>query len=269
LRNRNPAPVQKTYAVWTRQELDVLSAVWPTGGIKAALEALPGRSENSIRGKVDALCLTMPFRKEYTRYESSEFIDAAIKRAYLNGRPDLTALAKTTGRTKGWLKWRAGTLGVRCTITGSPACGWQPAEDDIVTAGVDAGLNAGGIHKRLHNAGHRRSLNAVVSRIKTLELSAHRHWWTANQVAMAMGYDVGAVTRWIEKGWLRAKRRPGLTSLMENNDARFFWAIAPAAVRDFMLEHPEAWDHRKMHKEVLLDLLVSDRFNAAARKEAA
>lgn len=33
------------------------------------------------------------------------------------------------------------------------------------------------------------------------------------------------------------------------------YRITPALLRRFLLQHPARWDHRKMQKEVLLDLL--------------
>lgn len=260
---------QVTYIPWTADEITALIEAWPRGGIKAAREALPGRSEDSLRGKADALNLTIPNRKKYERYAPSEFIDAALKRAYFQGRPDLPALEKTLQRPRGWLKYRAGTLGLRSQAVGRPDCNWLPAEDAIVVEGHDRGLSVTAIHKRLRNAGHQRSLNAVCCRIQVLDLSFNRNWWNARQVAAIFGIDSSSILRWIDQGWLAGKRSAGPSALVELEDHQKMWAIQPQAVRDFMLRYPEKWDHRKVRKEVLLDLLCPERFNTMATKEAA
>lgn len=259
---------QATYLPWTAAERDALFEAWPRGGIKAARVVLPGRSDDSLKGKADALNLVIVGRKKYTRYEPSEFIDAAIKRAYLQGRPDLPALEKATGRPKGWLKYRAGVMGLRSQAVGRPECAWLAAEDAMIVAGQDQGLTVTTIHKRLRNAGHQRSLNAVSCRIQNLGLCFNRSWWTASQVAALLGMDVNSILRWIEKGWLTGTRKAGPSALVEPEERRKMWAISQQAVRDFMLRYPEKWDHRKVRKEVLLDLLCPERFNTMALKEA-
>jgi len=264
---RTPSSRQRSYQPWTREELDTLAAVWPNGAMKAALAALPGRGEHSIRGKVSALNLA------YTVYESvpqSDFVDAAIKRAYAKGRPNLAELAKTTGRNKGWLKGRAGVLGVRAMPTGTPKVCWSPEEDAILESGLNRHLSVSTIHRQLNRAGHSRSLTAIVCRSDNLGLRFSREGWSATQVAVIFDMDSHAVLRWIDLGWLRATRQQGPGSVLNVTELqRVMYSVKPDDVRRFMLAHPEKWDHRRMKKEVLLDLLCPDRFNTAAMKDAA
>jgi len=82
--------------------------------------------------------------------------------------------------------------------------------------------------------------------------------------------DSHAVLRWIDLGWLRATRQQGPGSVLNVTELqRVMYSVKPDDVRRFMLAHPEKWDHRRMKKEVLLDLLCPDRFNTAAMKDAA
>ena len=244
---RTPSSRQRSYQPWTREELDTLAAVWPNGAMKAALAALPGRGEHSIRGKVSALNLA------YTVYESvpqSDFVDAAIKRAYAKGR--------------------AGVLGVRAMPTGTPKVCWSPEEDAILESGLNRHLSVSTIHRQLNRAGHSRSLTAIVCRADNLGLRFSREGWSATQVAVIFDMDSHAVLRWIDLGWLRATRQQGPGSVLNVTEPqRVMYSVKPDDVRRFMLAHPEKWDHRRMKKEVLLDLLCPDRFNTAAMKDAA
>lgn len=257
----------QTYQPWTQAEIQALIDTWPHGGIRAARAALPGRTDQQLKGKSYALNLVVLGKKAYRRFETSEFIDAAIRRAYRTGKPDLAALEKTTGRDAGWLKYRAQVLGVSTVRGGRPNCNWTPDEDALLSAGADQSLSVTTIQSRLRKAGHQRSLAAITSRITTLGLSLRRDAWTASDVSQIFDLDLHSVRRWISSGALPAKRCGGLTG-RANPDAETFWSIQPEAIRDFMLRNPEKWDHRRMRKEVLLDLLCGREFNAAVRKGA-
>jgi hypothetical protein len=70
----------------------------------------------------------------------------------------------------------------------------------------------------------------------------------------------GFLPRWtlkqIETGRLVAKKKAGLYSADQEVDEQTKYAIAPKAVTRFMRDHPAHWDHRRMNKAVLLDLLL-------------
>ena len=257
----------QTYQPWTQAELQALIDTWPHGGIRSARAALPGRTDQQIKGKSYALNLVVLGKKAYRRFEPDEFIDAAIKRAYRTSKPDLKALEKATGRERQWLKYRAQVLGVSTARGGRPFCTWTPEEEAVLRAGADQNLSVTTIQSRLRKAGHQRSLAAITNRLTTLGLSLRREAWTASDVSRIFDIDLHAVRRWIASGVLRADRCGGLTG-RANPEETTFWSIHPEAVRDFMLRCPEKWDHRRMRKEVLLDLLCSDSFNTAARKGA-
>ncbi len=78
------------YKPWEAWELDALKEAWPRGAMKAAQAALPHRGETSIRGKANALHLVMAGRAAYRKQESSEWIDAALRRAYRSSIPPLS-----------------------------------------------------------------------------------------------------------------------------------------------------------------------------------
>ena len=160
---------QKGYAYWTLEEMEALREAWPKGGMKEARKALPHRAEDALRGKAFALGLRTRDHKAYESYGQSDFVDAAIKRAYTSGRPGLADLSRRVNRPVGWLKWRAGVLGVRRQLAGGGAL-WTADEDAILTACSDAGMSVTAMQSRLKKAGFARSVSAVSCRLITLDL---------------------------------------------------------------------------------------------------
>lgn len=257
---------------WHDWEIEALKEAWPLGGVKTAQEALPHRSSISIRGKADHLRLRMEGRAAYRKQPTSEWIDAALRRAYRSPTPRLAKLAQKLDRTPGWLKWRAGILGLRRQAESQNRL-WNEEEQRILDDALDAGWGVSTIHTRLRKAGYHRSLTAIRTRITDQGKSFHRRHWNANEVSQLFGVDSHSVVLWIKKGWLSAKRVTGPSSDYwpdELDERRLMYAITPAHLHQFMLEYPHAWDHRRMRVEVLLDLLCggehglcSENFGAA------
>lgn len=243
---------------WQDWEINALKAAWPKGGLAAAQAALPQRSKNSIKGKAGALRLRVAGRMPHRRQESSEWIDAAIKRAYRQPKPELKRLARELDREVGWLKWRAGVLGVR-RVAEPYNRRWTDVENDILIAGNEAGNAISTLHKQLRMAGFNRSLSAIADQVAKLQLGWNRNWYTATEVGKLMGVENKSVVLWIDKGWLTAKRGVGISSEYRAEDLeerRLKYQITIPALRKFMLALPRAWDHRRVRIEVLLDLLV-------------
>jgi hypothetical protein len=246
------------YHRWTREELDTLALHWPRGGLRAVSPHLPHLGADALRGKACDLGIHVAGRQPHRRQPTSELIDSAIRRDYRNGRPNLRALALATGRHVGWLKWRAAVLGIASGARRrNPP--WTEAENLVVTDGIERGHSAVAIRNALKRAGSLRSLDAILSRVHFLGLRWNREWWTATDVARLFNVDPSVVFRWISQGMLVAKREPGPSQTASGQAT--YWQIGEKAVVAFMLGHPEQWDHRKMRKEVLLDLLKPGRFS--------
>jgi hypothetical protein len=253
------------YHRWSREEIDLLAEYWPLGGYRMASQYLPGLGPDSVRGKAWALGLRIPGRAPHRRQPTSELIDAAVRRDYRNGRPHLRALARATGRHVGWLKRRAAELGVAAGAKTRNAP-WTAEEDAAVAAGIEAGKTLSSVRAAVNRAGDGRSLGAVAKRVCLLGLKWNRSWWTATDVAKMFGVDQSVVSRWIGQNLLAAERAhgPSQTAVTAINPAMNHWKISQKAVVAFMLCHTEQWDHRRMHKEVLLDLLKPGRFGREA-----
>lgn len=259
-----PSPrTPETYHRWTREELDAVVEHWPKGGFRAVSPHLPGLSPDSVRGKAWALGLRIPGRAPHRRQPTSDRIDAAILRDYLGGRPNLRSLERATGRHSGWLKRRAAELGVAAGAKRRNAP-WTAEEDAAVAAGIDVGKPLSSVRAAVNRAGAGRSVSAVAKRVHVLGLMWNRDWWTASDVAKMFGVDQTVVARWIGQNLLAAERATGPSQIGVTETAMKYWKIGQKAVVAFMAAHPEQWDHRKMRKEVLLDLLAPGPFNRKA-----
>jgi hypothetical protein len=246
---------------WTPEDLALLEQTYISGGgLSAACAALPHRSRDSVRGKVEYLRLRIPGRESYRRQVSTEWIDAQIKRAYRNVEPRLKELSRVTDRTIGWLKYRAGVLGLRRVNDARYNAPWEAEEQAILQDAVAAGRTVGAIHKRLRNAGFNRSLTAIQARISTLKLRTCRNGMTANEVAQLMGVDDHVVLRWLTQNKLRGERSVGTSIAAYIDEIQHpMWQISYSALRDFMLDWPGDWDHRKVGKVALLDILCGGK----------
>lgn len=244
-----------SYQRWTREELDLLSEHWPAGGYRAVRELLPNRSYESILGKADSLKLRIPGRT-YRKQESSEWIDAAIKRAYQTGGVKLEPLARSLDRTVGWVKWRAREMGVTRPAP-VPRRRWTSEEDALLEDLMSRGYSVTVIQRKFKAAGFSRAIQALRNRAWYLELPWERDFWTATALAAAMAVDQKRVVQWIERGQLKGvqARGPSVDDLPKL-ERKMLWQIRLKDIRKFLIAYPHEWDHRKIAKEVLLDLLL-------------
>jgi hypothetical protein len=259
-----------TYTRWTREELDIFEAAWRRGGLKAAQAALPQRSPASLRGKAYALTAHVDGRAPYRKTSPAdwEWIDAALRRAYRDGKPNLVQLAAQLKRPRGMLKSRACYLGLAKKADTDRR--WTAEEDALLQALIERGYAVRAIHKRMAKAGHPRSLSAIVSRVsKSDGLVWERDFLTAADVASLFGVDSKTALGWLRAGQLKGKRGQGPSSTREVTDERLLWQVRYDDIPAFMLAYPGYWDHRKISQEVLLDLLRPGELNRIARKEMA
>jgi hypothetical protein len=254
------------YAEWTPEEIDLLVEHWPKGGMKACRPLFPHRNPGSLRGKAEGLGLKMEGRGRYTRQESTEWIDAQIRREYATGAPKLKPLAQRLQRHKGWVKWRAGVLGVRRPRDTVPHSRWSAEEDAILVAAVDDERSVTQMQRRLRAAGYLRSLESIRSRIWKQHGGFRRGHYAIGEVSEMFGVGNETVRAWIHSGKLAAQRKPGV-SMAGLGVGPGNYQITPGSISRFMREHLGAWDHRKMRKEVLVDFLLGQAFPLGALDE--
>lgn len=242
---------------WTKEEAAIVAEEYPKGGYRAVQAKLPDRSETSIRGKADRMGVGVAGRT-YCRQPTSEWIDAAIRRAYEKGSVQVAVLARSLNRRVGWIKWRAREMGVSRQAP-REWCAWTPDEDALLEACLEKSQSVSVIYKKFRQAGYDRTLSAICCRVETLELSWQRGFWSALQVGQALRVDQKRVVQWIERGQLKAAKGPGPSSDAELMlEHKMMWQIKLQDLQKFLIAHPHEWDHRKLSKEILLDLLLGD-----------
>lgn len=242
---------------WTPKDTAILEQFWPEGGYRVVKEHLPHRSKAAIQGRAFKMQLKIKTRTPARPQPSSDWIDAAIRREYRQGKPQLKPLGKRVDRSVGWLKWRACQLGVTRMAQGTEKSFWSAAEQQYLEDALERGLNAQGISKGLRRLGFNRTVCAIVVRIEKQGLCWSRDWWTAMDVARALNVDCAVPLKWIRTGKLKASKTHGMSATQETQSQ---WKVKPADVRRMMLNHPELWDHRRMNQEILLDLLCGGKY---------
>jgi hypothetical protein len=247
---------------WTAEEIAILEREWPKAGYAGVRELLPQRSLCQIRGMVGRRQIHVEGRA-YVKQPATEWIDAAIVRAYRTApkKPDIKALAKSLGRTHGWVKWRAQVLGVArfgISAIGKPHQIWTDEENACLEQGIERGLSVPGLHNRLKRQGYHRSHGAIHEQLCKLGMKVDRNWWTALETAQALAVDESVIRTWINRGWLKAQKRHGPTADPAQTEPAF-WAIDRKDLRQFLQSYPRAWDHRRVRIEVLLELLCFDK----------
>lgn len=245
-------PRSGTKRFWTGREEGLLRRHYAQGGVSACLSALPGRTAKSIYQRAGQLGLRRPGRDgrvaERQRWETSEAIDAIIRRAYQKTptKNDIQRCAAACGRPRWWVSKRAAALGLVAPRFKDPA--WSAAELDLVAANAHKKTSA--LRAMLKRAGYQRTETAITVKLK--RLGADRtdpDHLNANQLAAAMGVDRKTVAGWIAKGFLKARRR-------EATATDDFWSIHRRDIRRFVVDNVAAIDLRKVEKFWFVDLMA-------------
>lgn len=163
-------------------------------------------------------------------------------------RLPLTDLAAALGRGEGAVRKRANDLGVtrgtRALTVPAPNAKrpWTRADDDHLREWL-------GPHSHGQMAKHLgRSVDAVRVRCKRLGIRRATNVLTLNQVAQVFGVDCHLPKRWVDDGWLTARRLPLHTSQGAMYD------VSPTALERFIRQHPAAYPWHRMEVGYYRDL---------------
>jgi hypothetical protein len=232
---------------WTGREEMVLRAYYPDGGVPACLSMLPGRTASAIYNRANQLGIkSAAFAKQgyhRERWTSSEQIDAVIRRVYptCTAKNDVNRLAVSLSRPPWWVSKRAARLGL--VSPRFKALPWSQPELDYIQE--RAHINPNNLRMGLARLGYRRTETAISVMLRRLGACTHDpNEYNANGLAALFGIDRKGVLNWIEKGWLKAKRRGEL------------WSIRRRDVRAFVADNMHAVDIRKVDKFWFIDLLL-------------
>jgi len=194
------------------------------------------------------------------RVKPAKYVWSPDKDDYLRANYD----SRIAGRVKAiadrysWPRW---VIRKRATILGLTRLNpqdraWSPAEDAILEKWAGR-RSTYWISQRLPGRTH----TAVVMRFKRREISRACDGYTARSLALAMGVDNRAITRWVGLGLLKPVDRSPNESI---------WRFEHGAVRSFVKRNPTAFRLDKVDQTWFLALVFGDTaFNESRQREAA
>lgn len=159
--------------------------------------------------------------------------------ATYDGRPDTIAMLEKRLMAPRWkIKRWASQLGV--TRTRDPR--WTKQEEMY----LETNLHRMSIRAIAEKLG--RSQTAVRSKAVSMGMNKHTDGYTMRSLAQALGCTANAVARWIERGWLKGRRR-------QTDRLHDVWHFSDKDVRDFIRRHPEEIDQRHVNWLWVVDVL--------------
>jgi hypothetical protein len=243
---------------WTTSEVAIIKEHYPSGGAAACAALLPNRTVKAIQQQARMQRINYGDNTPRPRHTwtTTEQIARAITEAYRRA-PDkggLKLLAARLSRPYWWVKNRAMVLGLASpALTGNREPEWSTAEVALLEKHA---CKVPAVIARIFRAnGYHRSATAIVVKRQRLGCdTVDVEHYTACRLADEFGVDVHVVTRWIDRGWLRAERR-GTDRVPEQGGDH--WRIKRRHVRDFVADSVAIIDLRKVNKVWLVDLLVN------------
>lgn len=167
-------------------------------------------------------------------------------------------IVRLIGRGK-YPRWYIGRIAREMGLARVMEPDWTAAEeayvfDNYPKMGLKA-LRAG----LIRNCGFPRSTTAIKLKIRRLGLfSSDDDGFTMRGLDNFLwgGQDQHhIITRWIAKGWLKAKRRGTLRKTRQGGD---HWYFAPEWLRAFIITHPEEIDLRLVDSVAFIRLVAGD-----------
>lgn len=243
---------------WTTPEIKIIKEHYPAGGAAACAALLPNRTIKAIQQQ--ARLNQVYYRDHQPRprrlWSSTAQIDRAIAAAYARpaDKADLKRLAADLGRPYWWIKKRAMLLGLaQARLSDNREPEWSAAEVALLEKHAHKMPDV--IARIFRANGYRRTATAIVVKRRRLGCdTVDIDHYTVNQLAREFGIDSHVVTRWIDKGWLKAERRGTKRVAVQGGDQ---WWIKRRHVRDFVAESVAVIDLRKVDKVWFVDLLVN------------
>ncbi len=246
-------PGRRHSRFWKDDELAIVSAHYPKGGVAACLARLPGRTPSGIHQAARRLGIgseRMP--AERASHDYGPEMDERIRAEWpaLKGRGAVDALALKLDVPRWWLSKQATKLGLSAPHRKEPR--WTEAEDALMRKVPLHDPHRAARIFREH--GYPRTPTAIVVRAKRLDLSRRTHeTLSATGAAKILGVDGKSVTSWCIAGDIKAGRRGSKRLVQQGGDA---WAIEPADLRTFILLNLDRIDIRKVEKFAFVALIA-------------
>lgn len=195
-------------------------------------------------------------RYDYTRWEPM------IRKAYANRSIGaLKIISNESGIPVGSLKYHA--LSVlrlqRMVAVDRHNKPWEEKEIDIIENHGEKSLRA--IRVRLKKAGFCRSPCAIETKLSLLRIRATRtDYITLADFSARMGYDPKSADRWVKRGLIKTKKQV-MTSRSSGIGFRY---ISRNEIKNFLIDHPAAYDHRRIDWNWALDILTGKEIGKGA-----
>lgn len=248
--------------IWEEWQLDMLRDTYPDHGGTPVAKAT-GRKRTAVQQKARKLGLEKK-TPAGSKYDYSG-IDDQLKRIYAKrSLGALKKLADKCGIPIGSLKYRA-----RIHLRLPPMIAvdrhnrpWEDREIDILETYGERSIEV--ISKRLAMAGYPRSPQAIQCQLSNMQIRMTRvDLISSSEFARKMGYDNSVPLAWIARGLLKAKRELMNARSISIKDS-YCW-ISRKAARNFLVNHPAAYDHRRITDWLwVLDLLTNQAIGAEA-----
>jgi hypothetical protein len=227
---------------WTHADEQTLREAYARGGVAAAREALPGRSDSAIYNRAVALKLRSPRQVGTKRrtWPHDAQLDSEIRRAATASaeRGIWTDIARRWKRPQWYISRRAADLG--CSLPRNSVGTWTDAELELLHA------------TSTHSAAHAAVLFRRRGFTRTTHAIQHKRWMmhvergtngvhTGRGLGALLGISQPMLARAIRSGSLKARRDGGRDA---GPDA--MWLIHERDVRAWLVTTPYAFDLRKV-----------------------
>jgi hypothetical protein len=259
-----PADTPKTGRgyVWTARELQVIRERYLSEGLDACLKLLPVRNAQGLMNQAAKMGLKR--QKPHAQPTvSNELLDAAIRRLYAGemGSGQLRDFCARHDVTRQWVQRRALLLGIARPMMAHnrhPRA-WSAAELEILER--HAGKAPEMIARHLKKAGFTRTPTACRERRWIMGFdSSNPDIYTANDLGRLMGIDQHSVVRWITAH--------GLPATKCTEGPYGVWQIKRKDLRAWLIRSA-VWDHRRVNREFLIEILAGRVGVQASNAEAA
>jgi hypothetical protein len=196
-------------------------------------------------------------RRKPAKWVSNDRIDEALRKLYsespdARSRPNVTMFAEKIG----WPKWALLRRAVALGLARTKEKPWS--EPELKVLEHFAWMSDDKISEKLRRAGYARSRVAVHLKLRRMRFKQNTPYYTANALAQAFGIDSHTVLRWVREKKLWARLRGCDRVPNQRGD---IWMIHEKDVRRFVMEHPLAFDIRKVDQLWFMELVKGPSVN--------
>lgn len=248
---------------WTEPEIDIVRQNFEAKGAALCVTKLKEiGSPRASKGRVYQMAHKLGLSRrgveqppKAARIEITPAMDQIIREHWpsLEAKGAVQGFADELGIARWRLSKRALALGLVIPRLARKEPPWTPAEEALLARIPLSNPDAAARTFREH--GFQRTPAALMNKAKRLHVSRRwRETLTAGVAASLLGVDGKTFTTWIATGLVKATKRATRRLPQQGGDP---WSIDRADFRQFVIDHLEAIDIRKVDKFAFVDLLAT------------